>query len=92
MRSSKGVRKRGKKESGDGGSPRAYHDKNRQESPPAKTGGRLIGVNGREKYKKVLKLRPRYAMLERSSVQSGPVLAPKTPGSIGFAKTKQKER
>lgn len=77
---------RGKKESGDGGSPRAYHDKNRQESPPAKTGGRLIEVNGRQKYKKVQKLQPRYAMLELSSVQSGPVLAPKTPGSIGFAK------
>ena len=27
------------------GSPRAYHDKNRQESPPAKTGERLIEVN-----------------------------------------------
>ena len=38
-------KERGKKESGDGGSPRAYHDKNRQESPPAKTGERLIEVN-----------------------------------------------
>lgn len=52
--------------------------------------GLLKLMEGRN-IKKVQKLQPRYAMLELSSVQSGPVLAPKTPGSIGSAKQNKKK-
>ena len=54
--------------------------------------GLLKLMEGRN-IKKVQKLQPRYAMLElviwsTHSIRS--VLAPKTPGSLGLAKTKQK--